>query len=384
MYHHSWPVSYTEARLNFTGWALACDARQSRHPIPKKRLGGEYLSIDVATLGARNADHLVVVTSGVHGVEGKFGSVVQTEALRRLAITGLPPGVGVVMIHAVNPWGFVYSRRVDANNVDLNRNFIDSASALPETHPAYPSLDRLINPAGTQGLTDELQFRLASLRKIVLDRGTKRLAAAIAQGQYTHPKGLFFGGSSLSVSSHRLQGILSQLIDDSPAITHLDIHSGLGRSGKITLIAAASTAAQTDGASQPLSTRASTPATTLEQRVQQHYGLPCVADDRPGNPYEARGSLARWCTQRAHDKHYVYLCVEVGTVGPLNVLSALRRENRAYHHLPEHSPTRRRASQALCLAFTPESARWANNSVEGALDVIRRSCLSQLPLPGRG
>ena len=36
-----------------------------------------------------------------------------------------PADVRVVMIHALNPYGMAWVRRVNEDNVDLNRNFID-------------------------------------------------------------------------------------------------------------------------------------------------------------------------------------------------------------------------------------------------------------------
>lgn len=391
MYLHGWPANYSEARNRFVQTASALGAQLTTHPVPTSAQDSEPLSIDVATLGIEDASHVVVVTSGLHGVEGPVGSVVQTEALKQQSHCSLPPGVGIMMIHAVNPWGFAHSRRVDSNNIDLNRNFIDKGVTFPATHPDYPVLDPLINPVGEAKRGDDLEFMLASLRKIMLARGTKRLAAAIAQGQYTYPKGLFFGGQSMSVCSHTLQDILSTVIDHTPSITHLDIHTGLGRPGKITLIGAETASGRRPMTAQPLAAHhvaaqpvtaepvaahhvAAKDASSMEARVQAHYGLRCIADTRPGNAYRARGTLAQWCTQQAQTTRYLYLCVEIGTVGPLKVLSALRRENRAYYYSAPHSRTRRQASQTLRETFIPPSARWCNNSVNAALDVFHESC----------
>ena len=61
----------------------------------------------------------------MHGVEALFGSAVQLafmeQADGRLAASG---GSGVVLIHAINPFGFAWRRRFNENNVDLNRNFL--------------------------------------------------------------------------------------------------------------------------------------------------------------------------------------------------------------------------------------------------------------------
>ena len=87
-----------------------------------------------------------MLVSGVHGVEGFLGASVQLRALERLASRDLPAGVGVAMIHAANPWGFAHLRRVDENNVDVNRNFVEATLPEPAVPVGYAELDPLINP----------------------------------------------------------------------------------------------------------------------------------------------------------------------------------------------------------------------------------------------
>ena len=53
------------------------------HPIEAKGPGGGALAIDVARAGAERPDGVVVVSSGLHGVEGYFGAAVQLALLDR-------------------------------------------------------------------------------------------------------------------------------------------------------------------------------------------------------------------------------------------------------------------------------------------------------------
>ncbi len=39
---------------------------------------------------------------------------------------------GALLIHALNPYGFAWTRRVTEDNVDLNRNFVDHDKGYPE------------------------------------------------------------------------------------------------------------------------------------------------------------------------------------------------------------------------------------------------------------
>ena len=120
--------SYREARARFIQASQACGARLHRDTLPLLGAKGEELAMDVAVHGPADAAQVLMTTSAVHGIEGFCGSAIQTGWLQSLS---LPPGVAVVHVHAVNPHGFSHARRVNENNVDLNRNFIDFAQPLP-------------------------------------------------------------------------------------------------------------------------------------------------------------------------------------------------------------------------------------------------------------
>ena len=83
---------------------------------------GEALAIDSAYVGKPRAARLLVLSSGIHGVEGYFGSAVQLAWLDALAHRAPTVETGVLLIHAINPYGFAWRRRWNENNVDLNRN----------------------------------------------------------------------------------------------------------------------------------------------------------------------------------------------------------------------------------------------------------------------
>jgi predicted deacylase len=85
------------------------------------------LFIDVATIGAREAKTALLLISGTHGVEGYFGSGVETGLLREGLARRAPKGAKIVVLHALNPYGFAWNRRVNEDNADINRNFVDHA-----------------------------------------------------------------------------------------------------------------------------------------------------------------------------------------------------------------------------------------------------------------
>jgi hypothetical protein len=78
----------------------------------------------------------MLVVSGTHGVEGYYGSDCQIAWLDTLDEKALPADTAVLLIHLLNPWGAAHLRRVNEDNIDLNRNFIDFNQPVP-ANPDY-------------------------------------------------------------------------------------------------------------------------------------------------------------------------------------------------------------------------------------------------------
>ena len=134
--------NYREARAQFLAMASTCGATVHSHTLQLLGAQGEALAMDVAVHGPADASKVLMTTSAVHGVEGFCGSAIQTGLLQALT---LPPDVAVVHVHAVNPHGFSHARRVNEDNVDLNRNFIDFGQPLP-VNADYAEIHALLLP----------------------------------------------------------------------------------------------------------------------------------------------------------------------------------------------------------------------------------------------
>ncbi len=134
--------SYPEARTRFLAAASTAGASVHTQVLPMSGTQGEVLAMDVAVQGPPDATRVLMTTSAVHGIEGFCGSAIQSGLLQHLT---LPPGVAVVHVHAVNPHGFSHARRVNEDNVDLNRNFIDFGQALP-VNADYADIHKLLLP----------------------------------------------------------------------------------------------------------------------------------------------------------------------------------------------------------------------------------------------
>src|SRR5262245_52312802 len=106
-------TSYGAARTAFLAASAGAGAELAsyRHPLPGP--DGEPLFLDTARLGPPDARRVLFVASGTHGIEGFCGSGIQTNLIASGLFARRPADVAVVLIHAVNPWGFAWLRRVN-------------------------------------------------------------------------------------------------------------------------------------------------------------------------------------------------------------------------------------------------------------------------------
>ena len=137
-------ATYEESRSRFLTAASAAGASVTSYEHPDRGLAGETLAIDVASIGPDDATAVLLIVSGTHGVEGFTGSALQHHWLDR-HLGDRPGDVRVVMLHAFNPYGFSWVRRVNEDNVDLNRNFVDW-SQPPPANEDYGGIAHLLVP----------------------------------------------------------------------------------------------------------------------------------------------------------------------------------------------------------------------------------------------
>lgn len=222
--------SYARARVLFLEAAATHGLALHSFTHPLKGAQGETLALDVALDGSPDARHLLIVSSACHGVEGFCGSGVQVSALHdaewRQRVTA--SGIAVLYLHALNPYGFSHHRRVTPENVDLNRNFVNFSAPLP-SNPTYDTLHDLLLPDTTTWPPSA--DNASALAQWVAQQGLLAYQAAVSQGQYSHPDGLFFGGTAPTWSHHTLRQMLQRYGQRAQHIAWIDVHTGLGPSG---------------------------------------------------------------------------------------------------------------------------------------------------------
>jgi hypothetical protein len=345
---------YFSARARFIQAAQGANWELSSAAITALGPQGEPLTIDVARRGDPNARVVLVLSSGTHGVEGLFGSAVQLASLeQQLSSVVLPKHVAVVLIHAINPYGFAHTRRVNEDNVDLNRNFLLAGRKHSGAPEGYRALDALLNPKTPPRAFSPFWFR-AGLE--VFKRGFPALKSAVAQGQYEFPDGLFFGGHKASETQRLLSAHLSDWLGRPEQVLHIDFHTGLGAWSTYALCV-------------DLPKTNPRVAELREQLGSEHV----QGFDTSGVLYEIQGGLGSWLAQQFTSARYDCVLAEFGTYPSLKVLAAMRRENRAHFYTPQDSPERRLAKAQLLEVFCPSSPAWRESVLRKGLHVVQRA-----------
>lgn len=347
-------VRFREAALR-SGWTLESVSLRSGQVVRSTEDLDPADRIDVAISGASAEAPTLIVTSGLHGVEGLFGSAAQLAILDELSPALATKGIRVVLVHVLNPWGFVHRRRFDASNRDLNRNCLLKGEVHRGSPDLYEQLDPLINPSHWPRVD---LFLLKAIR-LIAHHGFNDLRRAIAQGQYEFPNGLFFGGRDAAVQQAFLSKWLLRWVGDSRRVVHVDFHTGLGGWKTWKLLP--------DGAI----------ADHHQRELTDWLGKDtfAAAADQDGG-YEARGGLGKWCASQL-EVDYLYVCAEFGTYSGLRVLKAMRRENYCHQaviagRMEAGTRSWQAAKDELREVFFPADKNWRSWAVGEASRIVER------------
>ena len=227
-YSDSFYTTYDEIRAHLQELTADLGVELSSHAIDES----DGLYIDSFYLpAAEDQTNLIVLTTGVHGMEGYIGATMLDVFFNEVYPTLDSSDTGVLVVANVNPYGMKYYRRYNENNVDLNRNFIlDWDSFDLSSNKEYPKVDTFLGPTGKigNGLWHEVGFYL-SLGKTAITDGADTISDALLTGQYEYPQGVYYGGNGDEASTVYLKDVFSRCLDSSyDNIIHIDLHSGYG------------------------------------------------------------------------------------------------------------------------------------------------------------
>ncbi|NOZ42743.1 MAG: DUF2817 domain-containing protein [Alphaproteobacteria bacterium] len=297
---------------------------------------GEQLATDVASLGSGNNGPALVICSGTHGIEGYCGSAIQTGLLQQRIFDAARESLSIYLVHALNPYGFAHNRRVNEDNIDLNRNFIDFTKP-PQRNEDYDNLHEFLAPPKW----DDRQQADIAIADYVGRHGMDKLAAAVTGGQWHHADGIFYGGQGPAWSNRTWHQIIRDHLAGHSHIAAIDLHTGLGAFGYGEPICIASSGDENG---------------TL---ARQWYGdeVTVMAD---GSSCSApiTGALLSALTRPLAAPFLMSIALEFGTRPANVVLDALRADNWLHGQADNETPLKEDIIRAMKSAFYPDESEW--------------------------
>ncbi len=338
--------NYQQARAKFqqAAQALSGQWRSYTHPLSDER---QPLSTDLFWLGSELAENVLVLISATHGVEGYCGSAAQVQYLRYQ--TAIPSNTAVLLIHALNPFGFQQGRRVNEDNVDLNRNFIDFKQV--PVNSGYSCLAGALSPANA----DELSLGEKVLCEYRQQHGQSAYEQAVSGGQYDFSNGLFYGGAQPSWSRQIIEKIKADFrLAERRRLTVIDFHSGLGPYGYGEIIC-------------------DHPAGSKNTALAKKWFGDSVTEPVCGNSSSVpKFGLLDYAWYPAIGDKGCFVTLEFGTYSVAEMLRVLREEN-FYWHQPVDSTEKRYAQQRLRDYFYPAKKDWQEMILFRSAQVIAQA-----------
>ncbi len=312
--------------------------------------------------------NLVVLTTGVHGMEGYIGSVMLDVFFEEIYTTLDKNTTGVLVVANVNPYGMKHYRRYNENNVDLNRNFIlDWENFDLSSNKDYPQVKEFLQPEGAIGnaLWHEVGF-YASLAKEALTKGADKVSDALLTGQYEYPQGVYYGGNGDEKSTTYLKGVFNDCLEgDYENIVHIDIHSGYGPRYNMVIFN-------------------SVYETMTEAETKKAFGYDYVISHDSESFYATTGDTTdffyRLAESKKTEKELFSTCFEFGTIGDSFMDSILSLkytvdENRQHWYPTSSKTTEEVVRENYFELFYPTEKEWREKTVadfkqatEGVLD----------------
>ena len=342
---------YRDARRRFL--ELAPEA--SHYPSPARGPDDEALFCDVARFGSPDASALLVLVSATHGVEGYCGSACQLDWLASGRLRDLPADTAVVLIHAVNPYGFAWDRRVTEEGCDLNRNFIDFDAGLP-ANPGYVDLASWLVPPELEGPSfARAEEAIADYRR---QHGEFAYQIARKSGQYTDPHGAFFGGFGPSHARRTLERIVAEDgIAERERVIIVDYHTGLGPYGYGEL--QCEQASGIDG----------------YRRAVAAFGVSVTSPDLgTSSSVPLHGTMDELWERSLGDRH-IYVCLEFGTYDQERGRRVLRQDHWLARYRPEwmNEERGREIRAQTRLHYFPDREEWNEMVIFRSRQITRQA-----------
>ena len=365
-YSESFFTSYDEVRASLLSRIESLKnsgltVEHTTHAIDEE--DGLYID-NVLIPATDNQKDLIVLTTGVHGIEGYIGSVMLDVFFEEIYPELDKTSTGILIVANVNPYGMKYMRRYNENNVDLNRNFIEDWNSFDlSSNKEYPKVDTFLQPEGKIGnaFWHEAGFYL-SLAKTALTEGADTISDALLTGQYEYPDGVYYGGNGDEASTVYLKSVFADCLESEyENIVHIDIHSGYGPRYNMVIF-----------------NSVQDPTTEADAVAEIGYDYIIAQDSEEfyvtfGDTTDYFYRLAR---SKSSDKSLYSTCFEFGTIGDSFIDSILSLkytvdENRQHRFPTDNKTSAEIVKQNYLELFYPTETAWRLKAITDFKDALR-------------
>lgn len=353
--HRSFADSYSEARRKFLLAAEFSGAFIASYRNPNEGPEGEELVCDCAWIGPKNAAKVLVTISATHGVEGFCGSGAQVDWLLGADEATSGGETAALHIHAINPHGFAWQRRVTEEGCDLNRNYVDFAQPLPE-NPGHDELVDALVPASLDQET--LAAAAEKIRDFRAAHGEKAFQTARKAGQYRHAHSMFFGGFGPSWARLTLERIISEFgLPGRALVGVVDYHTGLGPFGY----------------GEPICAHG--PHSLGMTRVMEMYGQSVGVPELGTSSSIPLHGTSRELWDALLGDRYTYVALEYGTYSQDRGLIALREDHWLHNQGPVDwtAAETRRIKRQIRDHYFPDMDDWKEMVLWRSRQILRQT-----------
>ncbi|WDP87043.1 MAG: DUF2817 domain-containing protein [Desulfobacter sp.] len=324
------------------------------------------LTIDYCHIPAqKNPKRLLLLTSGIHGVEGFVGSAVQQMFMDQILDRVNLDETGILLIHGINPYGFKNRRRVTENNIDLNRNCSVDKALYESVNKGYTDLTPWLNPQKKVGLKSipNLFFFVRALGQMA------SLRQAILQGQYQFETGIYFGGKHLDSPITAVTPLIREMAAPYDTIFCIDLHTGYGERGTLHLFP---------------SPMEEGPVKQKIQTLFKGYSIDW-GDDK--DFYTVTGDFTAYVGAIMPEKTHLPMALEFGTLNSQTTFGAVRSlqnvilENQGTHFGYESEHERITVQTRFLEGYYPSSLAWRTQAIQDARMVLSQAVAVYSAMP---
>ena len=323
---------------------------------------GLELYVDLAYIPAQDTSiNLLILTSGIHGVEGYTGSAIQMMTMNEIITPEVLENTGLLLVHGINPFGFKEIRRVSENNVDLNRNCAIDPDLYDVTNEGYGNLYDMLNPQkkADHATSRNRNFHLIAITEIVAE-SMPVLRQAVLQGQYEYPEGLYFGGEDLEPQIKSLKPVFRDIMSRYQTVAAIDLHTGYGENGKMHLFP--------NPIDDPM----------IKQGLEDLFTGYEIDWGDSDDFYTIHGSFVDWLGSISEVNMYLPMVFEFGTFdsqetfGSIKSLHRTILENQGFHQGFKNERTEGKIMENFKELYYPSSEEWRTKVILDSKEILEK------------